>query len=55
MYLIDEKFDVTNKCCEILKHKPIEKYQKENNVYPIIGTMAENSQTRSGGQNSRCH
>jgi 3'-phosphoadenosine 5'-phosphosulfate sulfotransferase (PAPS reductase)/FAD synthetase len=44
--LIDEQFDVTNKCCEILKHKPLEKYQKENSVYPIIGTMAENSQTR---------
>jgi 3'-phosphoadenosine 5'-phosphosulfate sulfotransferase (PAPS reductase)/FAD synthetase len=48
MFLADEKFDITHKCCDLLKHKPAAKYQKEHGVLPIIGTMAENSQQRKG-------
>lgn len=48
VFLKDQQFDITNKCCEVLKHKPFHEYQKENNVYPLTGIMAENSQQRKG-------
>jgi len=45
-FLIDAKFNLTYNCCDILKHKPAEKYHKQNNVNPILGTMATESETR---------
>lgn len=45
-FLKNETFDITNKCCQILKHEPFERYAKEHNVYPLTGTMADNSQLR---------
>jgi len=47
-FLKDVEFELTNKCCEILKHKPFREYQKKHKVYPITGIMAENSQQRKG-------
>lgn len=43
----ETKFEITNKCCEILKHAPAEKLQKELGLHPYIGTMADNSRKRS--------
>lgn len=45
MHLIDAPFDITHKCCDFLKKKPMEQLSK-NGVF--IGTMAENSYTRKG-------
>jgi len=47
-FLKDEQFDITNKCCEILKHRPFHEYQKAHNVFPFTGIMADNSQQRKG-------
>lgn len=47
-FLKDEVFDITHKCCEILKHKPFAEYQKQNKVFAITGIMADNSQQRRG-------
>lgn len=39
-YLVDAPFKISNKCCDIMKKKPIHVYQKETGMMPIIGTMA---------------
>ena len=44
--LKDAQFNITHKCCEILKHEPINRYAKENGVAYIKGTMADNSKLR---------
>ncbi|MEA2028695.1 MAG: phosphoadenosine phosphosulfate reductase family protein, partial [Campylobacterota bacterium] len=44
--LIDAKFDLTNKCCDILKKEPLKRYAKESGNSPIIGTLIEESQFR---------
>ena len=44
--LIDAPFDITNKCCTELKHKPFYKFEKETGLRGFIGTMAEESQLR---------
>ena len=38
--LIDAPFDVSAKCCDALKKRPLDKYAKESQRKPFIGTMA---------------
>jgi 3'-phosphoadenosine 5'-phosphosulfate sulfotransferase (PAPS reductase)/FAD synthetase len=45
-FLIDAPFKISSKCCNILKKNPINRWQKKNNILPIIGTMARESQLR---------
>lgn len=47
-FLKDEKFDITSKCCDILKHKPFKEFQKKNKLFPITGIMADEGQQRKG-------
>lgn len=42
-FLIDVPFDITNKCCDILKKYPLAKYDKQG---IFIGTMATDSRLR---------
>lgn len=44
--LIEADFDVSEKCCDIMKKKPAHKFQKETGLKPIIGTMAAESRMR---------
>ena len=44
--LIDAPFNISEKCCDVMKKKPCKKYEKENKRKPFIGTMAENSLQR---------
>lgn len=44
--LIVAPFDVTEKCCDILKKEPMKLIQKETNGGVFIGTMAVDSDTR---------
>jgi hypothetical protein len=44
--LIDAPFDVSEKCCDFLKKKPFQKFQKQTGLYPVIGTMAGESRLR---------
>lgn len=46
IHLCDEEFapyPISNKCCQYFKKDLSSKYAKDNNAYPIIGTMANES------------
>lgn len=45
-YLIDAPFEISHKCCDIMKKRPIKKYEKETGRVPILGIMAEESTLR---------
>ena len=45
-YLINEPFMVSEKCCDLLKKRPLARYQRETGEVPIIGTMASESRLR---------
>jgi 3'-phosphoadenosine 5'-phosphosulfate sulfotransferase (PAPS reductase)/FAD synthetase len=45
-YLLDSPFKISNQCCEVMKKKPLKKYEKQSGNKPIIGTMACESQAR---------
>ena len=46
-FLADQPFDVSSKCCQILKKDPLEKWAKENgNLKPLIGLMSGESRLR---------
>lgn len=42
-YLLDSDFNISNKCCNIMKKKPIHKYGKQTGLKPITATMADES------------
>lgn len=44
--LLDAPFLVSNKCCHIMKHNPVNQYEKRTGRKAIIGTMAEESPNR---------
>ena len=46
-FLINAPFDVSNKCCNIMKKKPIHDYAKSTNRLPITGVMAAESKLRT--------
>ncbi len=45
-FLINAPFNVSEKCCDYLKKKPFDKFHRQTGLYPIIGTMAEESRLR---------
>ena len=45
-FLIDAPFEVSDKCCDIMKKKPSKAYAKATGTYPILGTMATESKLR---------
>lgn len=45
-YLLSAPFNISDRCCEILKKRPLKKYQKETKNKPFIGTMASDSRQR---------
>ena len=45
-FLVDAPFKISNHCCDVLKKRPIYKYQKSVGLAPFIGVMASNSLTR---------
>lgn len=45
-YLFDAPFNVSHKCCDIMKKKPAKQYEKTTGRKPIIGTMASESRLR---------
>ena len=42
----DTQFNISHYCCNVMKKEPLKRYQKENGVYPIIGTLTEESKRR---------
>lgn len=45
-FLLDAEFDISHKCCDVMKKRPAHKYSKETGRMPIIGTMADESMLR---------
>ena len=43
---MDADFELSNRCCDVMKKKPMQLYEKGTNRKPIIGTMAWESQNR---------
>lgn len=45
-YLLNAPFKISDRCCDVLKKQPLKKYCKDNNLYAIVGVMAEESRQR---------
>ena len=45
-FLIKERFDVSEQCCEYLKKRPFARYSRETGEVPILGVMAGESDIR---------
>lgn len=58
MYLLNEPYNVSDRCCYHLKKAPVHKYIHETHTYPFVGILASESRMRSssyvrrGGCNS---
>lgn len=46
-YLLDAPFKMSANCCYHMKKAPIRKFERQTKRWPIIGTMAEESQLRT--------
>ena len=45
-FLLDASFEISDKCCNVMKKKPAKQYSKETGRKAIIGTMASESRLR---------
>lgn len=45
-FLLDAPFDMHNACCDVMKKRPVHKYEVETGRVPIIGTLASESMNR---------
>ena len=45
-FLLDAPFEVSHKCCDVMKKTPSKSYEKQTGRKPILGTMAAESQLR---------
>lgn len=45
-YLVDSPFKISDKCCYVMKKEPFKRFERERELSPIIGTMAEESNMR---------
>lgn len=48
-FLLDAPFEISNKCCAVMKKNPAKIFEKETGLSPIIGTMACESTYRKTG------
>lgn len=45
-YLLDSPFEISNKCCDVIKKRPFAEYEKKTGRIPIEGTMTSESTNR---------
>lgn len=45
-YLVKAPFNISERCCDILKKSPMHTFSNKNKLYPMIAMMASDSQTR---------
>ena len=45
-FLMDAPYNISHKCCDVMKKHPAKKYEKETGRMPILGTMASESRLR---------
>ena len=53
--LIDAPFEVSDKCCEVMKKRPFRKYVKETGRVPITGEMASEGMHRANSIIEGCN
>jgi 3'-phosphoadenosine 5'-phosphosulfate sulfotransferase (PAPS reductase)/FAD synthetase len=46
-YLLDAPFKISDRCCYHMKKSPMDKYWRKTGLFPILGTMAEESALRT--------
>jgi len=46
-FLLDAPFKISDRCCYWMKKSPMDKYWRKEGLYPILGTMAEESSLRT--------
>ena len=46
-YLLDAPFEISNKCCKIMKINPSTEYIRTTRRKPIVGIMTDESRTRN--------
>ena len=46
-FLVDAPFKISDQCCDEMKKKPLNRFIRETGLFPIIGTMAEESFRRT--------
>lgn len=46
-FMLDAKFEISNRCCNAMKKYPSHKYHKDTGRNPIIATMASESRLRT--------
>ena len=46
-FMLEAPFEISNKCCNVMKKSPAHKYERETGRKPIIATMAEESRLRT--------
>ncbi|MBQ7179784.1 MAG: phosphoadenosine phosphosulfate reductase family protein [Bacteroidaceae bacterium] len=49
MYLLNEPYQVSARCCFWLKHQPAHEYTKRTGLYPYLGLLASESRQRTLG------
>ena len=55
-YLLDAPFEMSNRCCLIMKESPLRKYERETGNKGIVATMAaESKQRRDGWLKTGCN
>ena len=55
-HLINAPFDISNKCCTVMKKKPVKAYAKKTGRKPMIGTMAsESTRRRQAWEKNGCN
>lgn len=47
LYLKDAPFDISERCCDVLKKSRFKKFEKEHKLYPLIGIRADESRLRT--------
>ena len=46
-FMLDSPFEISNRCCSVMKKEPFHRYAKENNVVFITAQMASESRLRT--------
>lgn len=46
-FFLDAPFEISNKCCNVMKKDPLKKYEKETGRFPITAEMADESFLRT--------
>lgn len=48
-YLAHARFKISHKCCEVMKKRPVKKYEKGSGKHPYLGLMADEGWQRRKG------